>query len=305
MIYPKKLLPGDTVGLIAPCSPISEGEKEACVKAVSDMGFKLKIAPNLTENFAGYMAGSGKVRGDSINEMFADPDVDAIFCVRGGNGSTRAYPYIDLDVVRQNPKVFLGFSDVTTHHLLFNQSCDLITFHGPMPINMIGGLNEFSRKSLFDCINGDGTYEYKNPDDMPIGVLKEGKAEGRVIGGNLSLLSAAVGTPYDPDTRGKILFIEEVSEPITKIEKWLCHLLNAGKLRESAGILLGQFTDMGYRTKPPYTELDIVREILEDAKVPVMYNLQSGHGGPKVTIPMGAVCRMDTASGKITFDIER
>lgn len=305
MIYPKKLNPGDTVGIICPSSATTTEKVQQCVAAVEAMGYKAKLADNLDVNYAGYMAGSGKVRGEWINKMFADPEVKGIFCVRGGDGSSRAMEHLDYEVIRNNPKIFVGYSDVTNMHLAFTQKCDLVTFHGPMVAsNMISDFDAESRESFFTAIEAEKDYAFKNPAGMELGVLKEGKAEGRLTGGNLSLLSASVGTDYSLDTAGKILFVEEVGESITKIEKWMYHLKNAGKLAQCAGILLGQFTNIRL-DDPAYGVNECIAEILEGIDIPVMYNVQSGHSKPMMTLPMGAVCKMDTQTKSIVFQVEK
>jgi len=306
MIYPKKLEKGGTVGIICPSSPISEEREKQCVAVIESLGYKVKKADNLTKVHGGYMAGTGEERAAWINKMFADPEVDAIFCVRGGDGGTRNPEFLDLDLVRKNPKIFVGYSDVTTLHLLFNQECDLVTFHGPMvSSNMVDNFDEDTKKAFFDCINGDKEYVFNNPDGIKIEVMKEGKADAPIVGGNLSLLSAAMGTPYEMDTKGKIVFIEEVEEPITKIEKWTYQLRNAGKFDECKGIVLGQFTGMNNVYDPTYMEIECLKEILKDVKCPVIYNVQSGHGDKIITIPFGAMCHIDTEKLSLTFDIDR
>lgn len=306
MIYPKKLEKGDTIGIICPSSPISEERQTQCIQALESLGYKVKAADNLTKNLGGYMAGTGEERGKWINKMFADPEVDAIFCVRGGDGGSRCMEYIDLDVIKNNPKIFVGYSDITSMHMYFNQKADLVTFHGPMvSSNIVDSFDEETSKALFAALNGDGTYEFVNPEGCPIEVMKPGKATGPVIGGNLSLVSAAMGTPYEMDAKGKIIFIEEVSEPVTKIEKWCYHLKNAGKFKDCKGIILGQFTGITNSDMPEYTVIDCIRDILADVDVPVMYNIQSGHGDKMITIPFGANCTMDTAKKSLTFEINR
>ena len=303
MKYPKKLEKGGTVGLICPSSPISEERKIQCLDVIENLGYKVKAADNLTSNVGGYMAGSGKVRGEWINRMFADPEVDAIFCIRGGDGGTRAYEYIDIDIVRANPKIFVGYSDVTTMHLLFNQKADLVTFHGPMvSSNMVDSFDEETNESFFKTINAEAGFAFKNPEGVEIKTLKEGKAEGILTGGNLSLLSASIGTPYEVDTDGKILFIEEVAEPITKIEKWIYHLRNAGKFRQCKGVILGQFTEME-NSDENYDYKCCIKDALEGLDIPVMYDIQSGHGQQIMTLPLGAVCKMDTTSAIIAFEV--
>ncbi|MEE0741893.1 MAG: LD-carboxypeptidase [Emergencia sp.] len=306
MRYPEKLKQGDTVGLICPSSAITTEKIGQCVKTMESLGYKVKTADNLDTDYAGYMAGTGKVRGEWINKMFADPEVKAIFCIRGGDGSSRVMEHLDYDLIRKNPKIFVGYSDVTNLHLALTQNCDLVTFHGPMvSSNIISDFDEETRNSLYKAIEADEEYEFENPAGFDIQVLKEGKAAGRLTGGNLSLLSASIGTPYEMDTKGKILFIEEVCEPMSKIEKWTYHLRNAGKLNDCAGIILGQFTKVVNDECPEYDVIQCMTDIFEGLDIPVIYNVQSGHGKPMMTLPMGALCTIDTQTGKIIFTPER
>ncbi len=306
MKFPKKLEKGMTVGLIAGSSCVSEERAKACVARMEELGYKVKIADNVTTNYGGYMAGTGPVRAEWINKMFADPEVDAIFCLRGGDGSSRVMKHLDYDVIKNNPKIFVGYSDVTNLHLAFNQKCDLVTFHGPMvSSNIVDDFDEETAESLFASLNGDDIINFKNTTGFDIKVMKEGKATGKIIGGNLSLLSAAVGTDFAPDTEGAILFIEEVCEPMSKIEKWANHLRNAGVLDKCNGIILGQFTKITNDECPEYDEIKCLEDIFEGLDIPVMYNIESGHGKPMMTIPFGAECTMDTATKTITFKVER
>lgn len=302
MRYPEKLKKGDTVGLICPSSPISTERIAKCKAAVEALGYKVKAADNLDTNYAGYMAGDGKVRGEWINKMFADSEVKAVFCVRGGDGSSRVMEHLDYQIIRDNPKIFVGYSDVTNLHLAINRNCGLVTFHGPMvSSNMTDDFDEESKESLFSALSAEEDYAFKNPKGFAIEVLKEGSAAGRLTGGNLSLLSASIGTPYEVDTRDSILFIEEVGESITKIEKWAFHLRNAGKLKACRGILLGQFTNVVNENCPAFDTARCFEDVLDGFDIPVMYNIQSGHGKPMMTLPMGAECSMDTAAGSIVF----
>ncbi len=306
MIYPKKLPLGGTIGLVCTSSPISEAEKRECVAVLSEMGYRVKCAGNLTKNCDGYMAGSGAERGWWLNRMFADSEVDAIFCARGGNGSSRMMEYIDTDLVRRHPKIFMGYSDVTNLLLLLTQQCQLVTFHGPMVLsNMVKGFDLPSKRAMYAAINGDKVYTFQNPTGIPIRTMKHGCVSAPVIGGNLSLLSASMGTPYEVDTAGNILFMEEVHEPITKVEKWAYHLRNAGKLDACAGIILGQFTDITNKVMPTYDVTCCFREILKGLDIPVMYHVQSGHGRSMMTIPFGAMCHMDTDHRTLGFEIRR
>ena len=305
MIYPKKLEKGATVAMVATSSTISEEREAACVAKLEEMGFKVKKADNLTTKYGGYMAGTGEAKGKWLNEMFADPEVDAIFCIRGGHSGTRAFDYVDLDIVRKNPKIFVGYSDVTTFHLLFNQQCDLVTFHGPMVSSNMINFNEFAETAFWEALTAEGTYEFKNPEDMPIEILKEGKATGRIVGGNLAVLSGSMGTPYEIDTKDKIFFIEEVGEEVARIDRFATQMKNAGKFKDCKGVILGQFTGCSNPEDPEYDYLTYFKDILAEYDIPVMYNVQSGHDEPMVTIPFGAMCTMDTETKTIVFDVDR
>lgn len=306
MRYPAKLNKGDKVGLICPSSPIKSERITQCVSAVEALGYGVKLADNLDEVYAGYIAGSGKKRGQWINRMFADPEVKGIFCIRGGDGSSRLMEFLDYDIIRKNPKIFVGYSDVTNLHLGINQNCDLVTFHGPMvSSNIVDDFDDETRTSFFAALEADNTLVYKNPAGEPIQVLRTGAASGQLTGGNLSLLSASIGTPYEMDTKDKIVFIEEVAEPMSKIEKWFYHLRNAGKFRECRGVLLGQFTRVENEDCPEFDEIRTMEDVLDGLNIPVMYGIASGHGSPMMTLPMGAVCTMDTAAGTITFEVDR
>ena len=306
MKYPAKLQKGDTVGLICPSSPVGTERIAQCVSAVSALGYQVKLADNLDEVYAGYIAGSGKTRGEWVNRMFADPEVKGIFCIRGGDGSSRLMEFLDYDVIRNNPKIFVGYSDVTNLHLAINQNCDLVTFHGPMvSSNIVDDFDGETRASFFAALDADGTLVYKSPAGTSIRTVKEGRATGQLTGGNLSLLSASIGTPYEMDTRDKIIFIEEVAEPMSKIEKWAYHLRNAGKFKECRGVLLGQFTRVENEDCPEFDEICTFSDVLCGLDIPVMSGIASGHGSPMMTLPMGAVCTMDTQTGEISFRVER
>lgn len=303
MKYPKKLEQGATIGLVCPSSRISEERERECRAVLESLGYRVKLAENLTARYSGYMAGDGDVRGQWINAMFQDPEVDAVFCIRGGDGGSRAMDYVDFDLIRKNPKIFVGYSDVTSLHNAISKKCGLVTFHGPMvSSNMVSNFDEETKESFFKTLNAEAAYVFQNPKGHEIEVLKEGTACGELTGGNLSLLSASIGTFYEVDTAGKILFIEETCEPMCRIEKLTYHLRNSGKLKACAGILLGQFTDCINEDDPSYTELELFRDALKGLDIPVMYNIQSGHGHPMMTLPLGAVCTIDTQSKKIGFD---
>lgn len=305
MIYPKKLQAGATIGLVAPSSPVSKERVQQCINVMKSMGFRLKWADNLATSKGGYMAGDELTRAAWIHRMFEDPEVDAIFCIRGGDGGNRIMEYIDLDVIRRNPKIFVGYSDITSLHLLFNQECDLITFHGPMvSSNIVDHFDRESRIMMYEALMTEREYVYRSPEGYPLRVARSGKGAGRLTGGNLTVACASIGTPYEIDTDGKVLFLEEIGAHIGNIDRSIYQLKNAGKLDRVAGVLIGQFTNCR-QDEEDYSVVDIITEAVKNSDVPILYNVQSGHGFPMITLPMGAECQINTETLSVRFKVER
>ncbi len=306
MKYPKKLKKGDCIGLVCPSSPIETEKIEECKAAVEKLGFKTKLADNLDLDFGYFMAGDGEVRANWINQMFKDPEVDGIICVRGGDGAGRLLEHLDAEIIKNNPKFFMGYSDVTVLNLFINQICGFTTFHGPMVYsNMLENFDDETKESFLYAANADAPYQFKNPEGEPIKTLKEGVGEGEITGGNLSLINASIGTIIDIDTKDKVLFIEEVTEPITKFDKWLFQLRNSGKFNDCRGIIIGQITDCTNDFNKDYTILDCFIDATEGFDFPILYNVASGHDFPMMTIPLGAKCRIDGYKSTIEILPER
>lgn len=303
MIYPKALKKGDTVGVIAPSSPITIERAEKCKSVLENLGFQVKLAENLTENYGGYMAGSAKKRAECLNCMFSDNEVSAIICARGGDSGNQIMSYIDFDTVKSNPKVFVGYSDVTGIHTAFNQICDLATFHGPMvSSNIIDDFDEETRKSFFETLSFDRKLKFRNPHGHELGIMHNGRASGILTGGNLTLLATSIGTPYELNAEGKILFIEEVNEDVSKIDRMMYQLKNSGKLASVTGVMLGQFERCNNKRMPEYGVIECLRDVFSDINVPIMYDIQSGHSKPMMTLPFGVQCSIDTKRQEIIFN---
>ena len=182
----------------------------------------------------------------------------------------------------------------------------MVTFHGPMvSSNIVDDFDPETSASLFQAINADRSYDFSNPAGYDIKVLQPGKARGMLTGGNLAVMMAGIGTPYEIDVQDRILFIEEVHESMAHIDRMLFHLRNSGKLEAANGIILGQFTNCENEDVPEYGVLEIMREALDGIDTPVLYNVQTGHGNPMMTIPFGAECSFDTETKKIHFSVER
>jgi muramoyltetrapeptide carboxypeptidase len=302
MIFPEKLKKGDTIAIIAPSSPVTKEEADLCRRLVEDMGYKVKMRKCTYRSVHGYSAGTGKERAEDINQMFYDKEVKAIWCIRGGDTSSHTMDKIDFEMISKNPKIFVGYSDVTNLHVIFNQKCKLVTFHGPMvKSNMLNNFDDFTRNSFEKALNMEDELTLDNPLGEDFKVMMEGYAEGIIIGGNLALLTSMIGTPYEVETKGKILFIEDVDETVQRLDRMMHQLKYSNKLQDAEGIIFGDFTDCFNSRDESYTVIEMLKDVLSDYKKPVIYNIKSGHCFPMSTIPLGTKCIMDTKSMIIKF----
>ena len=304
MIYPERLREGDTVALLAPSSPVSAEEAAACRRYFEGRGYEVRRSGLVSAVLHGYEAGEPEARADDLNAAFAAPGVKAVFCLRGGNSACRVLEHLDLDTVRANPKPFVGYSDITPFHVLFNQRAELITFHGPMvKSNMLRDFDAFSRASLDAALSMEpgAELEFRNPEESAVEAVCGGAAEGRLAGGNLALLTSLLGTPYALDTRGKILLIEDVGETVPRVARMLHHLRLAGKFEEVAGVLIGDFTDCPNAAEPAYGVKALMRDFFFGLGTPVLEGIRTGHDFPMATLPLGMRCRVDAARGSIRF----
>lgn len=231
MIKPKRLKLGDTIGVVAPASPTTEEKLERVYRKLMQMGFNVVMGRSCFSK-RGYLAGDDKTRAEDINKMFKNTEVDGIICLRGGYGSLRILDLLDYELIRTNPKVFVGYSDITALHIAINQISELVTFHGPMAANLIEDTCNFTLESLYNFIlNEDFKPSIENL-SRELVAINGGIAEGQIIGGNLSLIASTIGTPYEINTKGKILFIEEIGEEPYRIDRMLTQLRLSHKLQE-------------------------------------------------------------------------
>ncbi|SDW20274.1 S66 peptidase family protein [Tepidimicrobium xylanilyticum] len=296
MIKPKGLKLGATLGVVAPASPTTKEKLELAYKKLKQLGFNVVMGESCYENY-GYLAGSDELRARDLNNMFKNEKIHGIICLRGGYGTPRILDLLDYEMIRRNPKVFIGYSDITALHIAFNQLSNLITFHGPMAASdMVEGFGDFSRESLLNSIlDGDFQPNIVNP-TKDIKTLNGGVAEGRIIGGNLSLIAATIGTPYEIDTRGKILLIEEIGEEPYSVDRMLTQLMLSKKLEEVAGIILGDFKDCDTKSSEYDNTLNleqVIDDIIKPLNKPTITNLEAGHCEPVITIPLGIRARLD------------
>lgn len=308
LLKPERLNFGDTIGIIAPASPPQDPKAVDCAaQALERFGFKPKLAKNVRARH-GFLAGGDRERAADLMAMFADKKVKAIICLRGGYGTARILDRLDYGVIRQNPKIFSGYSDITSLHCVLAQKVNLISIHAPMFNGALDGsdLPEFTKKSFFRTVMEakpagsicDG-YDKKG-----VLTLRGGVAEGRLIGGNLSLICASLGTPFAPSFKGKILFFEDISEKPYRLDRMLTQLLNAGILQQVAGVAVGvnqDCADPDAKVVKEYlqTAADVLKERLASLRVPVVTGLPFGHVDLNATIPVGAKARLDGKRGDL------
>ena len=304
MIIPKPLLPGDTVALVGVSGCIHEENidelVQQAVQRLDGLGFKVKLDASCSRRY-GYLSGTDEERAVALMNAFADDEVDGIWCIKGGYGCIRMLNLIDWDMIAAHPKAFIGFSDITTLHTVLHERCGLCTFHGPMPKSnpMAPGA---TTDSLMHALAGQPDREIRNLNGTPLKCIHGGVAEGMLVGGNLTLVTAGTGTAYDLDVRGKLLFLEDVGERTYVLDRYFHQLYHAGKLTECAGIILGGFTDCEIEDPNCGLSLEeVLHDVFSKVEVPVLSGLQAGHMREMVTLPLGRKYRMDADKGTITL----
>lgn len=281
---PARLKSGDTIGIVAPSGPFDRQTFLRGVRIIEDMGFNIFTPPGLFEKNR-YLAGSDNHRVQFVNQLFADTSVDAIICARGGYGSMRILPMLDYDTIQNNPKAFIGFSDITILLSVFFSRCNLVTFHGPV-VTSLADASEETKCSLLSNVTSDSNLEIELPSGKTI---IPGVATGEICGGNLTMLCHLVGTPFAPDFENKVLFLEDRGEAPYRIDRMLVHMVLAGCFKGLSGIILGTFEECG----PIEDVIKIIVEIFEKYSIPILAGLDAGHGRHNLTIPLGIEATLD------------
>ena len=311
-VKPKRLATGQTVGIVAPASPCNADRQiHFAIETVESLGFTVKEGKHLYDRH-GYFAGRDQDRAADINDMFADDEVDAIITLRGGYGSARILPYVDYDIIRSNPKVITGYSDITALLNAIHVKTGLITFHGPDAETRYTSymLTEF-RKGLMNPVPTvsigsppafearEGYVEYTNR----LEGIVPGRVTGQLMGGNLTLLADLSGTPFEPDFRNKILFLETCGVTTDEVDRSLSQLWLAGRLQEIAGIAFGQFADISYTANwaKRFTLEEVLAERCLELGIPAISGLMIGHIDDQTTIPIGCEAALDVDGGTLTL----
>lgn len=318
LIKPKHLKRGDTVAIIAPAStPFDPGDIEYSFEWLNKLGLKYKLGKNLFKSYSD-LAGTDEQRLEDLHEAFADREVAAIIPVRGGNGVCRLLPKLDFELIKKNPKILIGYSDVTGLINPIYQKCGLVTFHGPMAGSFYRSSYSYyyfqralmANKALGLIVDPIPAELWNPKYPPPRLVIAEGKARAPLVGGCMTLIKQLMGTPYQLDTEGKIVFLEDVGEEPHSIDAYLTQLLLSGTLHKAKGILVGELSGCepggsGRRRLTLNKSVEnVLRERLSGLGIPVLYGMRFGHGQDQFTLPVGVTASLELAKGKSKFRIE-
>jgi muramoyltetrapeptide carboxypeptidase len=310
LLRPRRLAPGDVIGIVAPASPPPDPTRlDLGIAALQRLGYRVKLAKHARAR-RGFLAGTDRERAGDLMRLFTDRAVDAILCVRGGYGAPRLLPLLDYREIRRHAKVFVGYRDLTALHCAFLTQAGMVSFHGPHVVGDFAraDLPPFTLDSFQQTVGAGRTGDIAaGCRDGNVTILRSGRARGRLIGGNLSLLCSLIGTPWLPDFRGRILFLEDVGEQPYRFDRMLTQLRNAGLLQQVAGIAVGVNADCEDPKAKDAKEFrqtidDVLRDRLLPLQVPVAVGLPFGHVPLNATLPVGVNATLDAGQGKLLLN---
>jgi muramoyltetrapeptide carboxypeptidase len=302
---PKKLNKNDVIGIISPASSPDEFSRvERGVKYLESLGYKVKIGANIGK-YHGYLAGTDQERVDDIHSMFKDKNVKAIFTLRGGYGAFRLLDKIDYRLIKNNPKIFVGYSEITSLQMAFLEKAGLITFAGPMvAVDFYDEVSPYTNEYFWATITSNKKIgKLKYPENQKIPYLQKGSTSGRLIGGNLAVFCALLGTEYFPNLTGKILMIEDIGELPYRVDRLLNQLRLSGTFKKVKGIILGRFVDCHEHdpNKKTLTLGEVISDYIGALKIPSIYTFPHGHIKDFVTIPFGLKVNLNATKGTVEF----
>ena len=298
-IKPPKLNKNELIGIISPASSPNDLDTiEKGVKYLENLGYSVKVGKNVGKKH-GFLAGTDQERLSDLHNMFSDKNVKAIFSIRGGYGSGRLLDRINFNLIKKNPKIFVGYSDITALHMAIYQKTGLVTFAGPMVSSDFSGeINKFAEENFWKLITSNKKVgKLNNPGNEKFFILNSGRAEGKILGGNLALMNSLMGTKYLPSFKDSILLIEEIGEEPYRVDRLFNQLRLSNILKETNGVILGRFVDC-YDNERSNNKIDL-NEVIEnyftDLKKPVIYNFSHGHIKENLTIPFGLHCKLNAS----------
>jgi muramoyltetrapeptide carboxypeptidase len=301
VIKPARLEKDGVIGIISPASaPEDLTRIQKGVTYLESLGYRVEVGKN-AEKYNGYLAGTDDQRAEDIHYMFKKKEIKAILCTRGGYGAGRLLNILDYNLIKKNPKIFVGYSDITALQMAFLNKCRMVTFAGPMiAVDFWNEISTYTEEMFWKVITSGKKYgKIKNPDDEKYYTLNKGKAESEIAGGNLALITSMLGTPYLPSFKNKILFLEEIGEAPYRIDRMLGQLKSAGILKEVSGVLLGRFKDCydSDSNEHSLTLNEVIEDYFSKIDIPVMYNVKHGHIKDNMTLAWGIKYKMNTVTG--------
>ncbi len=301
-LKPPRLESGMAIGIIAPSSPLRIETFERGLENIQQAGFRTVLGDNIRASH-GYLAGSDNDRANDLTEMFARKDIDAVFCACGGYGASRMADRVDWDVVAANPKIFVGYSDVTSLHLAFEHRTNQTTIYGPMVGTFGAGLSDLAQQTFWRLICSPEPHGTLDTGDAEIRTVAGGKAKGRLAGGCLAILNAGIGTIDEPDFDGRIVLIEDIGDPLYRSDRFLVQLRRVGILEKAAGFVIGRLTDWEKEEKAPpvITPDDLWRDIIAPLGKPAISGFPFGHVKNPLTLPLGCLAELDADTGTLTI----
>jgi muramoyltetrapeptide carboxypeptidase len=299
LLKPPKLKKSDVIGIISPAStPTDLSKIELGVNYLEKLGYRVEVGENVGKEH-GYLAGSDEERLQDFHNMFKNKNIKAIFSIRGGYGSGRLLDKIDYSLIKRNPKIFVGYSDITALQLAIFKKVGLVTFAGPMlATDFSEKVNSFTEENFWKVITSSKKIgKLHNPNDEKFYKLNSGRAEGNILGGNLAVLSSIMGTEYFPNFKGSILFLEDIGEVPYKIDRFFNQLKLAKIFNQINGVILGRFVDC-YETDKSKSTIklnEVVEHYFSKLKIPVIYNFSHGHIKENITIPLGLNTKLNSS----------
>ena len=302
---PNKLKKGSLIGVISPASsPDDLSTIDSGVSYLEKLGYRVELGRNVGQNH-GYLAGTDQQRLDDLHYMFRKKDIKAIFCIRGGYGTPRLLDKIDYNLIRRNPKVFVGYSDITALQMAIFKRTGLVTFAGPMvATDFHNDVSTFAEEMFWRLITSNKKYgQVVQPEGEKIFELHKGQARGRILGGNLAVFTSLVGTKFFPDLKDKILLLEEIGELPYRVDRLLNQLRLSKAFTQIKGVILASFVDCNEHDplKKTLSLGEVISEYLAGTKMPVVYNFKHGHIRNNITVPMGIMAKLNTAKGTVEY----
>lgn len=294
LVLPKRLQPGDMIGIVAPSGPLRGGALEAGIARIEALGYRVLLGDHVHDRH-GYLAGEDQARAADFTAMFSNPEVAAVFCVRGGYGAARMADQVDWRVVAANPKIFAGYSDITTLHLAFARKTRQPTLYGPMLTTLGRGISKEAERCFWRLSEqAEGDYLFPAEPER-LETLVAGVASGELTGGCLSLLAASVGTPEHPEFAGKLVLIEDVGEAVYRIDRYLVQLLRSTDLRDAAGFVIGSATGwLDQENEAPAIRVEhLWRDLLGPLGKPAVFGFPFGHEPDPLSLPLGVQAELD------------